>query len=488
MEGGSGLSRFLMVATPFVAMLTLGVGLRLGASDVVRAAVVSAAMPAHGATTRAWPIMVFDDDAGRREPAAHVKLDVQASAGGKTVTWHGETNEDGAAELSLDLPAGPLSLQARANGAVVAYGDAVAPPDVRRDPVTSAWAPFARRSGEILLDVAMLGQRAASGFPSSVWVHATDAATHAPVGGATMAIDPDAGLTVALTHVVTDDRGWAHITATPLGYSVPLVLHATAPADASATSGAHVGNRTGEWAGGLFVSPGGSGLVAKELYAPDEPIVFDVIVPNVRTTAYVEIDDAEGRAWAAAVPLPASTSATPRATVTGPKLAPGLYWIAAAGDPAGAAALGPGTVARPFFVASSEAAALAFGTDPATCAATGDVRDLSRIVSVCLTLAAPTPVPRWMAVDGFAYKTQRDAMQRARGLTIALGAILLALVLETVLLLRAAAMARATLHLAERSEEADGARLVGRGWDVAVGVLLTMLGFALLGAFLVRLG
>jgi len=277
--------------------------------------------------------------------------------------------------------------------------------------------------------------------------------------------------------VTTDDRGWAHITATPMGYSVGLVLHAK-------SKDGHVG----EWAGGIFVSPAGSGIVAKDLYAPDEAVTFDVIVPTVRTTAYVEIDDAVGRAWGAAVPIPATLDATPKATVTGPKLPPGLYWIATAGDAAGASALGPGSVARPFFVAKDAASALAFGTDPSTCVAPGDVRDAPRVVSVCLSLVAPTPLTRWVAVDGFVYKRQRDAMQRARGVAIAGGAILLAILLETVLLLRMAALARAELKAAERTDEAGGSHLVGKGWNVVAGVLLAMMGFALLGAFLVRLG
>lgn len=470
-------ARALMVATPFVAMLTLAVGLRVGASDVVRAAVVSGAPSSHGSTVRAWPVMVFDDDNGQREAAAHVPLVVQATAGGKTALWQGTTNEDGAAELSLDLPAGPVQLQARVDGAVVAYGVAEVPAALARDPVTSAWAKFARREGDVVLDVALQGQRAASGFPSSVWVRATDGKTQAPVGGVKIAIDPDAGLTLAQSTVTADDRGWAHITATPLGYSVPLVLHAKA-AD----------GRTGEWAGGLFVSPGASGLVAKDLYAPDEDVVFDVVVPTVRTTAYVEIDDAQGRAWGAAVPIPPSTSSTPRATVTGPKLAPGLYWIAAAGDASGAAALGPGSITRPFFVAKTAVDALAFGTDAATCAAPGDVRDTPRVVSACLALVAPTGVPRWLAVDGFAYKKERDAMQRARGLTIAMLGLLVAILLEAVLVLRGAALARAELRAAEKSAEGGGAKLVGRGWNVAVGLLLAMMGFALIGTFLARLG
>jgi hypothetical protein len=470
-------ARALMVVTPFLAIVTLGVGLRVGASTTVRAAVVQGAPSSRGSNVRAWPLMLFDDDGHGRQPAARVPMVVKATAGGATVVWHGTTNEDGAAELALDLPPGPVSLQADAEGAVVAYGDAAAAPSTDRPPVTSAWAPFAKREGDVVLDVAMLGQRAASGFASSVWVRATDGPTRAPLPGASITVDPDPGLTVASSTVTTDDRGWAHVTATPMGYSVPLVLH-----------GKSKDGRVGTWAGGLFVSPGGSGLVAKDVYAPGESVTFDVIVPTVRTTAYVEIDDAAGRAWGATVAMPASSDGAPRATVTGPKLPPGLYWIAAAGDASGASALGPGSVARPFFVAKDAVSALGYGTEPSVCVAPGDVRDAPRVASVCLSLAAPTPLTRWVAVDGFGWKRARDAAQRARGVLLAGGAIVLAILLETVLLLRMAAMARAELEAAERSEEAGGSHLVGKGWNVAAAILLAMMGFALLGAFLVRLG
>jgi hypothetical protein len=470
--------RILMVATPFVAMVTLGVGLRVGASTVLRAAVFSGAASSHGSTVRAWPVMVFDDDAGQRSPAPHVPLDVTATAGGKTVTTHVTTNEDGAAEVSLDLPAGPVQITARSNGAVVAYGDAVVSSNTTMPAVGSGWAKFAKRDGDVKMDVSLLGQRAASGFPQSIWVRATYDKSGEPVAGGSITIDPDPGLTPALSTVTTDTRGWAHITATPLGYSVPLVLHAK--------SG---DGKTGDWAGGLFVSPGASGVVGKDVYTPDENVVFDITVPTVRTSAYAEIDDASGRAWAAAIAMPpvAPGGHDPKVTVTGPKLAPGLYWLVAAGDPVGASELGPGTIARPFFVAKTPADGLAFGTDPVACAAPSDVRDVPRAVGACLAIVNPVPVPRWVALDGFDYKRAMDVQQRARGLFIALGAILLAVVLEAVLILRAVAVARAELKAAEASLEGGGAKLAGRGWNVAVGILLAMMGFALVGAFLVRL-
>jgi hypothetical protein len=469
-------SRVLMVATPFVAMAALAVGLRVGAGSAERAAIVSASPASSHSPVTTWPMMVFDEDLGQREAATHVPLVVQGKAGGKTALWRGETNEDGAAEVLLDLPPGPIDVDVQADGHALAFGTTAVPAVVTRDPLTSGWARFARREGDVVMDVALLGQRAASGFPASVWVHATDGKTQAPLASVAIAIEPDPGLTPAAPSVVTDDRGWAHIAATPLGYSVPLVLHAK---DGK--------GRAGEWAGGIFVSPGASGIVAKELYAPDESVAFDVIVPTVRTTAYVEIDDVLGRAWAAAVPMPASANATPRATVTGPKLAPGLYWIVAAGEVGAATTLGPGTIARPFFVAGSADKALAFGTDASTCAAPGDVRDASRAMSACLSLVNPTAVPRWLALDGFVYRHQRDALQRARGVLIAIVALLLAIGLEAVLILRAAALARKRVKAAEASAEGGNAPLQAHGWNVAVGVLLAMLGFALLGAFLVRL-
>jgi hypothetical protein len=265
--------------------------------------------------------------------------------------------------------------------------------------------------------------------------------------------------------------------ATPVGHAVGVVLHVRA-AD----------GRTGLWAGGLYVSPGAVQLALDERVPPDAEPRIDVVVPTLRTTAYVEIDDAHGRAWAAAVPVAGAPGEMPRATVRAPRLAPGLYWAVEAGDPAGAAALGPGSVARPFFVAASDAAALAMGTDAQACAAPADPRDGPRVVSTCLALAAATPVPRWTAVDGFAMQHARDAEKRSRGLTLALGAILLAVVLEAVLLLRAAAASRARLKAATSEEGAEPGRLVGRAWTVAIGLLVALMGFALLAAFLARVG
>jgi hypothetical protein len=470
--------RLLLLATPVVAMAAVALGLRVGAAGGARAAVVYGAPESGAGTGLAWQIVAFDEDRGAREPVALPEIDATARAGGREGHWRGSTNEDGAAEMLLAIPsAQTLSLDVWAGGELLARGDARVPATVARSAPSSAWARFARREGAIALDVAVLGQRVASGFPASIWVRATDAATRAPLGDATIEPERDASLAPATPTTRTDARGWAHIVATPTGYGVALMLHARGATE-----------KAGDWAGALFVSPGAAQLVARDRYAPDEEPTIDVVVPNVRTTAYVEIDDARGRAWAAAVSLVASHGEAPHASVHVPRLAPGLYWAVASSDPAADALLGPGTIVRPFFVAATDEAALALGTDKDECAPPRDPRESPRVLEVCLALAGATPVPRWIALEGFSAQHARDARKRSGGLAVALGAIAIAMVLETILLLRAARAARMRLREATSEErEALGAG-VGRTGNVAIALFIALLGLALLGAFLVRAG
>ncbi len=147
-------------------------------------------------------------------------------------------------------------------------------------------------------------------------------------------------------------------------------------------------------------------------------------------------------------------------------------------------------MARPFFVAKSDEEALSFGRDPDACAPPHDVRETSRAVDTCLAMAVASPVPRWIALDGFAEVRARDAARHARGLAVALGGVALAILLEAALLLRSAG-ARIGIGVERPGGE--------RGWraglpvdrrrrgSVAVALLIGLLGFALLAAFLVRM-
>jgi hypothetical protein len=473
----SRLERSLLLATPMAAMATVALGLRIGAGNEVRAAVVYGA-PASGAGTGlAWQIVAFDEEHNYREPAPLSALDVVAREGGRETRWHGATSDDGAVEMLLPFASPAVHLEVRAGSTLLAVGDAAPPPPLPRDPPSTQWARFARREGDVVLGVAVAGQRVATGIPASLWVRATDAATHAPLGGVTVEAERDSAFQPAESHVTTDARGWARVVATPVGHAVSVVLHATTDA-----------GKTGVWAGGLYISPGAAELALDDRVAPGQEPVIDVVVPTVRTTAYLEIDDARGRAWATAVPVKGAPGELPRATVHVPPLAPGLYWAVEAGDPAGAAELGPGTIARPFFVAATDEAALAFGTDRDTCTPPADSRETGRVVSECLALAGATPVPRWTALEGFTMQHARDAAKRSRGLALALWAILIAVILEALLLLKASATSRARLRAAEKEGGAGSGRLVGRGWTVGIALLVAMMGFALMAAFLARVG
>jgi hypothetical protein len=453
-------------------MSIVALGLRLGAGSSVRAAVVYGAPLSEAGTGLAWQIVAYDEDRGYREPVSLPEVDVIARARGTEVRWRGSTNADGAAEMLLRLPASPEALEVRAGGALLARGTPMiaSPP---RDPPSTGWARFSRREGDVLLDVAVLGQRVATGFPADLLVRATDAVTHRPLADLTIEAERDASFLPAVATTTTDRRGWAHVVATPVGHAVAVVLHARAE------------GHTGVWAGGLAVSPGAAQVAVDARVSPDDEPSIDVVVPTLRSTAYVEIDDARGRAWATAVPLTAARDGLPHVTVRAPKLAPGLYWAVESGDPAGGAILGPGTLARPFFVAPSDEAALAFGTDRSVCAPPMDGRETARAIATCLAVAAPAPVPRWIALEGFSMQHARDAERRARGLALAVGGILVAGALEVLLLLRTAAIARARLR---DTENAVSRHLVGRAWTIGVALLVAMLGFVLLGAFLVRLG
>jgi hypothetical protein len=446
----------LLVAA--AAVVAVAFGLRFGASPSVRAAIVYGAPAAHAGSALAWPLVVLDDDRGARSPLARFEVAVSARAGASAAEWRGTTNEDGVAEALLAFPATPapagaVDVEVRNGDTVLASGRAAWPRVPAQAPVPP-WMPFAQRTGPIALDVAVPSGHAAPGFATPVWVRATEAAgpsRGARVPGAAVAVERDTSVASAMAQTPTDAEGWEEIDVVPVGLAV--ALHLTAK-DRS--------GRTGEWIGGLTMSPGAAHIATRDRFSPDEPPAFDVTWPTARTAGYVEIDGADGRAWA-------TTSLAAR--VTAPPLGPGLYWVVASGDPAGSASLGSGSIGRPFAVAAGDDAALAYGADRDECGAPGDPRLPSRRLASCLAVTPIVPAPRWVALDGFAGARARDAAKRAQGLAVAVGAVLTAMALETVLLLRAALTARVGLRSAS---------------SVVASVLVALLGFLLLAAFLLR--
>ena len=478
----SPFERWLLRLTPFAAVLAVALGLRLGAPSAVRAALVYAAPVAAAGTGLAWQIVALEGDNGARAALAATVLDVTARSGGSVARWSGITNDEGVAEaqLALDVVAGAsveLEVRAGASGStVLARGRAgmVAPAAPRGAP--PPWLPFAARGGAVVLDVAVLGQRAAPGWVAPVWVRATDASGGARLAGVSVEAERDTSVASARALTPTDSNGWAELAVVPVGLAVALHLHASAP-----------DGRSGDWVGGLFMSPGAPQIETRALWGPDESPEVAVVPPSTQTTGYVEIDDAQGRAWATTfdvVGRAASGGSLPRFDVHAPRLAPGLYWAVASNDAASATALGPGTMARPFFVAAGDEAALAFGTNRDECAPTADARETSRRLASCLAVSSVSAVPRWLALDGFVTARARASENRSRGLGVALGAVASAALIEALLVLRAAGASRARLRAALTG--GDGPSPISSALGIAIGLLVALLGFLLLAAFLVR--
>jgi len=465
--------RWLLVLTPFAAMAAVGIGLRAGASDRIVAATVYSA-PASGAGLGlAWQVVAFQVKGGTREPLARQPLEVTARAAGASTHWTGSTNDDGVAETQLPVPAADtVGIEVRAGGDILAQGDARVPPRLERS-AQPVWMPFARREGPILIDVAVLGQRLAPGFPASIWVRATDV-TGARLSGVTFEPEADGSLVFAAPGSATTAVGWGELTATAAGFAVTLTLRAQAP-----------DGRTGQWQGGLFTSPGAVQIDMRRRFAPDESPAIKLLAPTPRATEYLEIDDAKGRVWAAATSLVRMPDGTGSAGAAAPPLPPGLYWVVAASDAGGATTLGPGTATFPFFVAASDAAALRLGTDPSGCAEPAGAEQTARALGACLALAAAGPVARWTALDGFSEKNGKLRDKRLRGMTIAWGSILVAMALETLLILRAAARGRRRPPSPE-GESHEEVLAMSRPLEGVVAVLVALLGFAVIAAFVLR--
>jgi hypothetical protein len=475
-----------MVLAPVVAVAAVAMGLGLGGHGARRAAVVYSTPRALTTNGLAWQVVTFQEEHGAREPVSLPEVIITAVGSDHRATWKGATNADGVAEAFLPLAAeGPVLLEVSAADSVLARGAATVPAPSTKTAPPAVWTRFARREGRIALDVAVLGERVAPGFPAEVWVRARDAVSGAPLSGVDIEVDSDASLAPGARPAKTDSSGWTKVVVTPVGLAVLLSLRAAAGS-----------GRSGSWVGGLFVSPGAPQLRTRTRWSPDEQPEIAVVSPLSRAIAYVEVDDAHGRAWATTLDLAAAGNDPPGGVARVPRLAAGLYWAIASSDPAGAARLGPGTAVRPFFVAAGDDAALAFGLDRETCTAARDVREEGRALSSCLALAPASPVARSTALEGFSLLHARDAERRARGVRIGVAVIAIAVLLEAALLLRAAAASRAALSAVSIETEEPGVpsavgtglALRARGWSVAVGLLVALLGFAFLAALLVRFG
>lgn len=464
----------IQVAAPIAAIATLMLGLRVGARDAVRAAVVLGAPPARPApgrpTTLAWQVVTFLDDRGVRETIPIADLSAIARSKGKEARWTGASNGDGVAEISLAIDGlargDDVELEIRAAGdpeplaaGHVTWRD---PPWASASGDTDAAAARpSSRTGAIALDVLVENGRLVPGFPSSIWIRATPPAGTAKAG-VTIAATPEPGVLIEPATTTTCEGGWAEIGATAQAHVVGAAFDAKAPS-----------GPTGRWFGALPVAPGAFQVNAPRVLAEGAPAVAVLVAPNPRHVVYVEIDDEVGRAAAAALAVAVEPGdPTPRARFDLPPLAAGVHWLVVSGEPRGAEHLGGAAIAKPLLVGDAP------GVDPKVACSVGP----------WLARRRADGFPRWIALDGLPMRSAKNRGRHRAGLLIGLVALLAAGVLEAILLVAAAREARVAMQLAEleEGEAAMGERVVARppGGSLAVALLLAVIGFALLAALL----
>ncbi|MEZ4260774.1 MAG: hypothetical protein R3B36_16990 [Polyangiaceae bacterium] len=459
--------RQLMIAAPLLSVATLMVGLRVGAKDATRSATVVAAPP----TSRgiAWQIVTYIDDRAVREVAPVRGLVVTARSGGREATWRGDSNVDGVAEAWLPLEGlnatSVVDIEVRADGeAEPLAGGQV---HVREEP----WGPErsdvaarpTKKTGDIDIEVLVDGERLVPGFPVSMWVHTSGG----PHEGLEITAKPEPGLRVEPSSAKPCAPGWTELVVTAEAHVVGVTL------EAHTASG-----QTGTWFGALPVAPGAFHVSMDRHLEAQKPAKVVLLAPNPRKIAYLEVDDARGRHFAAALDVRTEPGdPTPRAALELPPLPDGLYWLAISGDTRGTDAMLGAAVAKPFVV--GKPAAL---SDTSACG-----------VGAFLAKNPGSRFLKWDALDGLSSRRGREAARRRIGLLIGVLSLLVAAMIEAVLIGQGAKEAREQVAaaLADADDATDAgaearrqhiARTGGAG-NVVVGLLLALLGFGLLAAF-----
>jgi hypothetical protein len=427
-----------IIAVAVLSIATVAVGLRVGAGSSVRAAIVLGAPVSHGHAS--WQLRVQDEDLMRT--AALVPFTMTVRAHDVESTLRGETNAEGVAEVGFDRPGFANGdhvdlVVADDKGRDLARGTATWPPDVSQLHARlyehAALRP-SRADGKLRMRVAVFGGALAPGQPGRVWVTVSSATAEPPLNPRIEAT-PDLGLEVDAPYAPSHDATCVRagvIAVTARGHIGGLALHAKDDL-----------GREGDWYGALPIAPGAM-HVAMPTVVEHGPVRATITSANAFTLAYVEVDDAQGRADARMLKL---SGEPPRAELTLDLRDVGRSFVVVAGGPDGATSIAGATRAIPVWV----------GPSP-PCEA-----ELAETTALAF--------PRFTALDGFAAKHHTLAVKRKRGRLIALGALGLGSLLETLLLLRAAREGRRAPTAPKRT-----------ALDVLVVLMLSLLGFVLLFA------
>ncbi|MDB4943171.1 MAG: hypothetical protein JWP97_2705, partial [Labilithrix sp.] len=322
------------------------------------------------------------------------------------------------------------------------------------------------RKGAIGVDVVIEGDRLVAGFPTSLWIR-----TSPPTGGLLVTVDPEPGLLAEPATTRTCASGWAELPVTAqahvVGAGVKVARAGSGPADEG---------ESGTWFGALPVAPGAFFIRVPRVLPAGTPASVVLVAPNPRDVVYAELDDVRGRVVAAALPVTVvAGDPTPRATFALPALSPGLYWVVASGEPRGAEHLSGAAVARAVWV----------GDD-----APGiSVHDACSI-GPYLAQRPAAGVTRWVALDGLPARSAANRVRHTWGLVIGTVSLTLAGVLVTLLMAASAREARVAMQLAELDDDASAQKVTATppGGSAAVGILVALLGLALLAVLLIAKG
>jgi hypothetical protein len=463
---GARLETSAIVLVPVLALATMGLGLRAGASSRALGARVYAASPGRGRAGLSLQLLTLVEERGVPEVIPVPAITVLARARGREARWQGASNGEGVAEVWLDLEGlladDSLDLSVVSGDGVTLASGALRVPRAETDVAEDAAIRAMRRSGDLLLDVYIYGGKLVPGSAGTVvGVRVRDAAGRAD--DAKLTADAEPGLSVDGPFTPAES-GWSTVHVTAEFLTAAWTLTATS-ADSA---------RTGTWSGALPVAAGAAAVDLPPSIAAETPYPFTLDVPVASPRLYVGVVDSRGTDFAAALDLAPADAG--RATVVLPPLALGSYWLVTSSDARGAESMSGTTVARPFRAGESA----------------GESRDRALAE---LSRNSPPTVSRTMALDGFAVLRRRAAWVRARAMTIALGALATAMGLETWLILRAAARARRRmLALSDAALQAGLDTLEGAGAAararvrVAVLIVVTLLGFALLAMLLLDRG
>jgi hypothetical protein len=445
--------RFFIVGVAAASIAIVAIGLRVGAGDEIRAAIVIGAPPPREGGRIAWQVRTQDDDFHTRVAAA-LPISVTLRARGTERVIHAATNVDGVAEIAAEVPdlayGDRVELDVRdEHGGLLARGVAAWPAERAKPKIAPhAFALPTRSEGALRMRVAVFGGELATGQPGHVWI-ATEASGEPPRNPKIEAT-PDLGLDVVTPFAPSKDPLCARAGLLELvarGHIGGVALHAKDDL-----------GREGDWYGSIPIGAGAMHVVAP-LSAEKGPVTISITSASARTLAYVELDDDDGRAEATALPL---AGEPPHADVTFHPRSNGRSFVVVSGEPDGATTIGGATRAIPIWI----------GPD-APCES-----DLAEVSAQAF--------PRFVALDGFVEKKAILAARRKRGRMIALGALALGSLLETLLLLRAAREGRRRLRRLQAAIIEGGdtpTRTSPRTFlDIVLVLMMSLLGFVLLFA------